>query len=134
MAELVDAESIEWIIPAENTMIEVKDFISRVEDLNPIDGYYHIFRFSDELGNIRNQNSQRYKIKSHYTHSYSNNTIKCIVTKNKIKYTAVKELTFGPAGTSGTDYTFILDFNDGVNALTLKSDYGKNETIPKTIV
>ena len=134
MAELVEAESIEWIIPAENTMIEVKDFISRVEDLNPIDGYYHIFRFSDELGNIRNQNSQRYKIKSHYTHSYSNNTIKCIVTKNKIKYTAVKELTFGPAGTSGTDYTFILDFNDGVNALTLKSDYDENETIPKTIV
>lgn len=134
MAELVEAESIEWIIPANNTMIDVSNFISRVEDTTPIDGYYHIFRFADETGNIRANNDQRYKIKSYYTHNYSNNTIKCIVTKNKIKYTTTKELTFGPAGTSGTDYSFILDFSEGITALTLKSDYKMGETIPKVMV
>ena len=134
MAELVEAESIEWIIPANNTMIDVSNFISRIEDTTPIDGYYHIFRFADETGNIRANNDQRYKIKSYYTHNYSNNTIKCIVTKNKIKYTTTKELTFGPAGTSGTDYSFILDFSEGITALTLESDYATGETIPKVMV
>lgn len=132
-AELVEAESIEWVIPATNSMIIVDDFISRPEDLEPIDGYYHIFRFPDELGNIRNQNTQRYKIRSFYSQNYSNNTIKCIIVKNKITYTATKELTFGPAGTSGTDYSFVLDFITGDTALTLAKDYG-NDTIPKTIV
>lgn len=146
-AELVEASSIEWIIPSSNTMIDVEDFISGNIDANyEKDGYYHIFRFCEKPdgtnkteddgidGNIRNQNSQRYKIKSFYTHNYSNNIIKCIVTKNKIKYTTTKELTFGPAGTSGTDYTFVLDFNNGITALTLKSDYKESETIPSVIV
>lgn len=135
MAELTEASSIEWIIPSQNTMIDVEDFISA--DYDEKDGYYHIFRFGEKLdgtakfeddgidGSIRYQNSQRYRIKSHYTNNYSNNTIKCVITKNKIKYTAVKELTFGPAGTSGTDYTFVLDFNNGITALTI----GSNEKI-----
>ena len=135
MAELTEASSIEWIIPSQNTMIDVEDFISA--DYYEKDGYYHIFRFGEKLdgtakfeddgidGSIRHQNSQRYRIKSHYTNNYSNNTIKCVITKNKIKYTAVKELTFGPAGTSGTDYTFVLDFNNGITALTI----GSNEKI-----
>lgn len=147
MAELTEASSIEWIIPSQNTMIDVEDFISGNEEANyEKDGYYHIFRFGEKLdgtakfeddgidGSIRNQNSQRYKIKSHYTHDYSNNTIKCVVTKNKIKYTTVKELTFGPAGTSGTDYTFVLDFNSGITALTLKSDFTQGEINPKVMV
>lgn len=139
MAELTEASSIEWIIPSENTMIDVEDFISGNEEANYKDenGYHHIFRFGEKLdgtakfeddgidGSIRNQNSQKYRIKSYYTHNYSNNTIKCIVTKNKIKYTTVKELTFGPAGTSGTDYTFVLDFSNGITALTI----GSNEKV-----
>lgn len=144
MAELTEASSIEWIIPSQNTMIDVEDFISA--DYEEKDGYYHIFRFGEKLdgtvkfeddgidGSIRYQNSQRYRIKSHYTNNYSNNTIKCIVTKNKIKYTTVKELTFGPAGTSGTDYTFVLDFNSGITALTLKSDFTQGEINPKVMV
>lgn len=144
MAELTEASSIEWIIPSQNTMIDVEDFISA--DYYEKDGYYHIFRFGEKLdgtakfeddgidGSIRHQNSQRYRIKSHYTNNYSNNTIKCVVTKNKIKYTTVKELTFGPAGTSGTDYTFVLDFNSGITALTLKSDFTQGEINPKVMV
>lgn len=147
MAELTEASSIEWIIPSQNTMIDVKDFISGNEEANyEKDGYYHIFRFGEKLdgtakveddgidGSIRNQNSQRYKIKSYYTHNYSNNTIKCVVTKNKIKYTTVKELTFGPAGTSGTDYSFVLDFSSGITALTLSSDFADGETNPAVMV
>lgn len=144
MAELIEAESIEWIIPAENTMIDVSGFFSDLKEEEPINGYYHIIRYGEpkvdeETGElktyyIKHQNDQRYRIKSFYTHNYSNNTIKCIITKDKIKYTTTKELTFGPAGTSGTDYTFVLDFEGDVTALTLASDYDENETIPATMI
>ena len=127
MAELVEAESIEWIIPTKNTMIDINHLVDGAQETYIDDnGYYHIFKYdggastNDGIdGNIRNQNSQQYRIKSHYSSSYSDNTIKCVITKHKIKYTAIKELTFGPAGTSGTDYTFVLDFEDNVNAMTI---------------
>ena len=130
MAELIEAESIEWVIPSENTMIDVSGFFSDLnQEIEPINGYYHIIRYGSPMVDpetnetkthyIKNQNDQRYRIKSFYTHNYSNNTIKCIITKNKIKYTTTKELTFGPAGTSGTDYTFVLDFEGDITALTI---------------
>lgn len=134
-SQLTEAESIEWIIPTTNTMIVLDDdFISGNTEDNYIDdnGFYHIFRYGEKNNkyNIVNQNTQRYKIKGFYTQTYSNNTIKCVIIKDKITYTAVKELTFGPAGTSGTDYTFILDFDNGETALTLQSDFETGETIP----
>ena len=70
MAELTEASSIEWIIPSQNTMIDIEDFISGNEEANyEKDGYYHIFRFGEKLdgtakfeddgidGSIRHQNS-----------------------------------------------------------------------------
>ena len=147
LAQLTEANTIEWIIPTKNTMINVEDFISGNIESNYIDenGYQHIFRYGANLydpvsnsvasgdADIINQNSQRYKIDSHYDNSKTNNTIKCIVTKNGVQYTAVKELTFGPAGTSGTNYTFVIDFVSNESALTLKSDFADGETIPAVI-
>ena len=116
---LTNAESIEWIIPAKNTMIII-DNPPTVSS----DGYYHIIRGGERNNkwNIIHNNSQPYRIKNFYNQNYNNNTIKCVVIKDKVTYTAVKELTFGPAGTAGTDYTFILDFEKGITALTLNDD------------
>lgn len=147
LAQLTEANTIEWIVPTKNTMINVEDFISGNIESNYIDenGYQHIFRYGANLydpvsnsvasgdADIVNQNSQRYKIDSHYDNSKTNNTIKCIVTKNGVQYTAVKELTFGPAGTSGTNYTFVIDFVSNESALTLKSDFADGETISAII-
>lgn len=133
-AQLTEAEQIEWIIPTTNTMIVLpKEYLSGDEH-NYIDedGFQHIFRYGEPNNkyNIINENTQRYRISSFYTQAYSNNTIKCVVIKDKVTYTAVKELTFGPSGTEGTDYTFVLDFDNGETALTLDSDFKEGDTIP----
>lgn len=85
------------------------------------DGKYHIFRYGEgirgnEWGDLGRQN-QSYKIAPYYSQAYNNNTIQCKIVKDKTTYTAIKELTFGVAGTTGTDCTFILDFDKGKTCL-----------------
>lgn len=119
---LTEAESVEWIIPTERTMIQLEDSfyegaeVTEEEDTKRI----HIKRKSTSTDeSIADVSTQKYKIKSYYSQSYSDNIIQCKVVKDKITYTATKELTFGTAGTTGTDYTFILDFDNGATALTI---------------
>lgn len=59
-----------------------------------------------------------YKIKGYYTPSDSNNTISCMILTHGVTYESQLEFTFGPAGTSGTDWTFELDFDNNEVALT----------------
>jgi hypothetical protein len=123
--QLTNAESIEWIIPRHNSMILIDDeFVgadtgAKLEELND-ENFYHIFRYGNKLEayDIVNQNTQRYRIRSFYSQTYSNNTIQCKVVKDGVTYLAVKELSFGPAGTNGSDYTFVLDFEKGDSAVT----------------
>lgn len=126
---LTEAESIEWIIPVEKTMI-VLDEEFKSGGIVDSEGRIHIVRMgSGEKGtDVSQVNTQKYRIRSYYSQNYSNNTIQCKIVKDKITYTATKELTFGPAGTTGTDATFILDFDNGVTAVTLGEDP------PKTVV
>lgn len=125
--ELIEAESIEWIIPTKKTMIVIDKSFYGGEDLDNIevsedaDSRLHIKRYgSGPRGNVfeNGRNHQLYRIRSYYSQTYSDNTIQCKVVKDKITYTAVKELTFGVAGTTGTDCTFILDFDNGITAVT----------------
>jgi hypothetical protein len=126
---LDEAESIEWIIPTDKTMIVIDDAYlgsdyeyeyaeSDVEHKYPL--RVHIKRYGAGVkGNeLTGRNTQKYRIRSYYSQTYSNNTIQCKVVKEKITYTATKELTFGTAGTSGTDCTLVLDFDDNATALT----------------
>lgn len=139
--ELIEAESIEWIIPTNKTMIIIDNFpnpgkeegkdkvVSSEKDGKVFQRYWydsnddqrlHIIRYgSGTKGNdISEYNFQSYRIKSYYSQTYSDNTIQCKIVKDKITYTATKELTFGVAGTTGTDCTFILDFDNGITAVT----------------
>lgn len=128
--QLAEAESIEWIIPAENTMIVIDDpptaeYSEDTKDFYVQDGYYHITRYGEKNKKydiIANSNNiQPYRIAYMYSQTKSNNTVKCNIVRNKVSYSAVKEMTFGPIGTSGTDYTFIIDFNNGATALTVNN-------------
>lgn len=141
--ELKEAESIEWIIPTKKTMIVLDGFKSKKEidkvqkngeniydNSNSVVGRYyyedndderiHIIRYGSGIKgtDISKYNYQPYRIKNYYSQTDSDNTIQCKVIKEKITYTTTKELTFGVAGTTGTDYTFIIDFDDNVTAVT----------------
>lgn len=113
-SELTEANSIEWIIPKENSMI----VLDNSERYLQSDGFYHIKHEFNDNESVTNEDLQSYRIRNYYSQAYSNNTVTCIVKKDGITCIGVKELTFGPAGTSGTDATFVLDFDNGINALT----------------
>lgn len=122
---LTEAEKIEWIIPKKRSMIVIKpEFIEAYGGYDEGDeDNYHIVRNITQDSDsgehqVGNANGQQYNIRSYYSQSYSNNTITCIITKDRVQYIGNKELTFGPAGTSGTECTFVLDFDNGVIALT----------------
>ena len=117
---LTEAESIEWIIPANNTMINL--YPDQGQELKD-DGFYHVKIENNNDSDIFNL---YYTINSSHRQQNNNNTVKCVIVRNQIEYTAIKELTFGTAGTAGTDYTFVLDFADNrYNALTI----GENKSI-----
>lgn len=59
-----------------------------------------------------------YTIASYYTSAYTYNTITCIIEKNKQIYKTALEFTFGVAGTTGTNYTLVIDFDNNETALT----------------
>ena len=120
-APLIEAETIEWLIPKSGTMIVLNES-AVAED----DGYYHIL-YDGLLGkeDISAERTVKYKIRGIYNQTFNNNTIICRVIKDTLEYTATKELSFGPIGTAGTDYTFVLDFQDRNTALTI----GDNEAV-----
>lgn len=55
---------------------------------------------------------QIFRIKNYYIASANNNTIYCRVIKNNQIFEAEISLSFGTAGTNGTDVTFKLDMQD----------------------
>lgn len=67
-------------------------------------------------------NQANYMIKNYYSLSSQNNTIQCSIVKDRITYHTKKEMLFGPSGTSGTDVTLTINFNNNDTALTITSD------------
>lgn len=121
-AELKSAEKVTWIIPTSNTMIGLNsNYYGSDYDTNTNPGCITINRYgdkhnSDRAYDIDNNaaNIQKYKINSYYSPANDNNTIQCIVEKDGITYTATKKLYFGTSGTSGSEYTLVLQFDEDV--------------------
>lgn len=67
-------------------------------------------------------NKVNYVIKNYYSLASSNNSIQCQIIKDRVVYTATKQLFFGPSGTSGTDVTLTINFNNNETALTIGRD------------
>lgn len=118
-----DGESITWFFPKHSTMIQTP--LAGIEyDLNNGDIFtenetkYVITRL--KKGDTLNV-EQTYRINQYFTPNYYNNEIKCAVMKNNREYKASRTLTFAQTGTFGTDYTFVLSFQNGINALSTKS-------------
>lgn len=118
--DLDTAESITWQIPIANTMIyppeDGKEYNTERGDQYSIsaDGRFALITRNGELetGTIgtsfAHATEQQFRIKDYFTESATNNTIYCYVVKNQVTYSASVELVFGPMGTNGTDYTFVL--------------------------
>lgn len=122
--KLFTAESITWTFPLKNTMITPLDYT--VEDKNQEYGQI-IITDLDKLNEYQVMYGMpvfRYKISATYSPTKSNNTISCTAVVDGVSYNASQELSFGQSGTAGTDYTFVLDFDDNIPAITLDDGEG----------
>lgn len=96
------------------------------------DGNYFVIcrngvSINSEAGTEESKNdSQIFRIKSYYSQSAVNNTIRCIIEKNGRKFEKDITLVFGLTGTNGTTYTLSLEFDNKVPAVTVAADDGKN--------
>ena len=64
--------------------------------------------------------TQSYSIKNNWHSSNSSNLVKCEIIADGLIYEAILDLQFGKAGTSGTNITLVLEFNNNENALIYK--------------
>lgn len=101
-----DGASVVKYIDEENDTLA--DTISVTRTLDQINGF--------------NDFRQLYSIKNNWHSSNSSNIIRCEVMADDILYKASLDLQFGKAGTSGTNITLVLEFDNNENALSLDSD------------
>lgn len=143
--DLLEAEEIRWYVPVNSTMIVCTPDMNthltlQTSKENPtgiVNGYYvFVNTYLDNEKNtdpdkpadtsnnynIEKYNYLNYRIRSYNTAQYYNNTIRCEVINNRVTFTASKNFTFGQAGTTGTDFSFILDFDDGKTGIPVEDD------------
>lgn len=105
-SKLVEAQRVIWQIPIKNTMLNfgIKD--------DGTDATYKeiIIDLTNENVNVSpGEFSLDYTINTFYSSNKSNNTVIAKIEKDGIVYTAIKDFTFGQAGTNGTDCTLVID-------------------------
>lgn len=105
-SKLVEAQRVIWQIPIKNTMLNfgIKD--------DGTDATYKEIIIDLTNGNVSvspGEFSLNYTINTFYSSNKSNNTVIAKIEKDGIVYTAIKDFTFGQAGTNGTDCTLVID-------------------------
>ena len=125
--------SIKWIFPKTNTMIipldpkgknilassseenENENNISSIYTVTTTDKNYEI-SFTNNTGDINKSilEQMKYRIDEYYSFDKSRNTIYLEVTINGQTYVSSVTMFFGMAGTSGSDYTIVVEWSEGI--------------------
>lgn len=116
---------VQWWFPVDHTMIVCAENTTDIETLNGVE--YKVFSYYPNSleGSDWDKNDLvfDYSIKEYWAKNESNNTVRCVFSKNGVEYTAIEELQFGRAGSNGTNLTMVLEFMNGGNALVLDIDH-----------
>lgn len=105
-SKLVEAQRVIWQIPIKNTMLN----FGFNDDGTDATYKEIIIDLTNENVNVSpGEFSLNYTINTFYSANKSNNTVIAKVEKDGIVYTAIKDFTFGQAGTNGTDCTLVID-------------------------
>lgn len=99
---------------------------------NEAEGYVDIIRYGIVSSRVpgteeADSTDQYFRIKPQYSQNFTNNTIKCTISKNNKDYIASYDMSFGAVGTNGTDYTFTLSIDNAVPAMTWASEEHKDK-------
>ena len=121
LTEFDGAESIMWQVPGNNTMIiipEEQEGLTITQDpLTKVITLQGDINTSEDDTDIIGENNIRgaklkFRISSVYSQINTNNTIKCLITRQGFQYAAQMTMHFAPAGTNGTDYTLVLEIDN----------------------
>lgn len=137
-SSLGDLDWIRWYLPtgkSSKTMLaDTSEYYTKnggkilTEGINyPGTGYVCICRYPNKDGSLNTY--QSYSINNIWNSSYNNNTIRCEVSINGVKYTANTTMHFGKAGTQGSNTTLVLDFLNNQNAITVPQPEGVFYTV-----
>ena len=142
MQLLKEKASIVWRFPITNTMIKPIDKFEREKikiknesgEEEEIETGFGLITINQGDAEITTYGMPvfKYTINNIYSTSRMNNIIECTVSLNSVNYHASKELRFGQSGTSGTDWTFSIDFEEG-NAIIF-NDTGLESGIDYNII
>ena len=124
--------SIKWIFPANNSMIipatsqdinanplDINNLPSGVSYNNETDSYEFLFEQNENEKQDANIISVGYFINSHLNHNANRNIVYLEINKDGQLYTAQAQMFFGTAGSSGSDYTLIVMWDNGENAFDI---------------
>ena len=124
--------SIKWIFPANNSMIipatsqdinatplNINNLPSGVSYNNETDSYEFLFEQDENEKQDAKIISVGYFINSHLNHNANRNIVYLEINKDGQLYTAQVQMLFGTAGSSGSDYTLIVIWDNGENALDI---------------
>lgn len=100
-----DYTTVTWHFPESNTMI-----IPVINSENYPDATVTTFTQQEKVA---------YRIKSHLDHNAINNTVRLDVVKDGVTYSASVQMLFNTAGTSGSDYTLVVTWDNNAKALDL---------------
>lgn len=128
------AEIIKWYFPVNSTMIElpVEGCEYTILEGNEAESHYAVSAGLDDSGEwfcierqgvqvsepraageiIPTELDQIFRIKSYYTQSAINNTVRCELYKNNKTYSAEYTMYFGVSGSNGTDYTLTVTYEE----------------------
>ena len=124
--------SIKWIFPANNSMIipatsadinanplNINNLPSGVSYNNETDSYEFLFEQDENEKQDANIISVGYFINSHLNHNANRNIVYLEINKDGQLYTAQVQMLFGTAGSSGSDYTLIIMWDNQENVLDI---------------
>lgn len=138
-SDLSPTDSIIWKFPNKNTMLIVDESqIFNYSDNRSIvhdddDGYTTITTNNLNIGVlINNKPTLKYSIKSYYSAAADNNIITCVIKKGGVEYTGLLTFSFGQAGTTGTDYTLVLELYKAGTDGKITSEQVNSVTINET--
>lgn len=138
-AQIYDADTITWFIPKQRTMLvfDPTRHATNEDAVNVDDSDYWIISKgntslieNDSLESGKTYTSQRFSIANSYGSNLTNNTVRCELTKDGRTFIAEYGVVFGPSGSNGTDYRFVVETNGDI-AIDFSKTTDQLELSPK---
>ena len=124
---------ITWRLPNDNTMLSYsEDYFNNSSKKEEKNGIITIVR---EPGKVLTSDFfiQNYSIKNYWHSVNATNTISCTVEINGNIYETSFDLSFGKAGTSGTNLTLVLNYSNNNNAFRILENINNECTIQASV-